>query len=70
MSSNDNRDEPGFSDARVMLKFPHGAIESIIIGPGDSHTIILPAHIRNQVILEALEREGDPEDPDAEGGAW
>ena len=63
-------DEPGFSDARVMVKFPYGAIESVVIGPGESFEYIHKAHIKNQVVLEALEREGDPEDPDAEGGAW
>ena len=63
-------DEPGFSDARVMLKFPHGDVESVVLGPGGEYEFILKGWIQNQVILEALPREGDPEDPDAEGGAW
>lgn len=62
--------EPGFSDAAVMLKFPWGEVESIFIGPGDTYEFILKPHIANQVILEGVEREGDYEDPDAEGGAW
>lgn len=62
--------EPGFSDARVVLKFPHGDVQSVLINPGGEYEFVLPAHIRNQVILEALPREGDPEDPDMEGGAW
>jgi hypothetical protein len=60
--------EPGFSDARVVLKFPYGDIESVTIGPGDSYEYIHKAHIENQVIIEALRRDGDPLDPDAEGG--
>jgi hypothetical protein len=51
-----------------MLKFPHGAIESVVVGPGGYHEFILKAHIANQVLLEALPRDGDPEDPDMEGG--
>lgn len=62
--------EPGFSDAAAMLKFPFGDIESVFVGPGDSYEFILKPHIANQVILEGVERMGDPEDPDAEGGAW
>lgn len=63
-------EEPGFSDAAAMLKFPWGGIESVFIGPGETYKFILKPHIANQVILEGVEREGDPEDPDAEGGAW
>jgi len=62
--------EPGFSDAAARLKFPFGDVESVFIGPGDTYEFILKPHIANQVILEGVEREGDPEDPDAEGGAW
>lgn len=61
-------EEPGFSDARIMLKFPHGEIESVVIGPGGFHEFILKSHIANQVVVEALPRDGDPEDPDMEGG--
>lgn len=61
-------DEPGFSDARVMLKFPHGDIKSVIIGPGDTYEYVHKPHLVNQVVLEALPREGDPPDPDMEGG--
>lgn len=62
--------EPGFSDAAARLKFPWGDIESVFIGPGDSFEFVLKPHIANQVVLEGVERDGDPEDPDAEGGAW
>jgi hypothetical protein len=61
-------DEPGFSDARVIVKFPHGDLKSVIIGPGDSFEYVHKAHLQNQVVLEALPREGDPMDPDMEGG--
>jgi|VirMetMinimDraft_7_1064189.scaffolds.fasta_scaffold00928_7 hypothetical protein len=63
-------DEPGFSDARVMLKFPSGEVESVVVGPGGSYEFILRSHIANQVIIEGLLRDGDPQDPDMEGGAW
>lgn len=63
-------DEPGFSDARAMLKFPHGDIQSVTIGPGDTYEFILKPHLVNQVILEGMLRDGDPEDPDLEGGQW
>lgn len=63
-------DEPGFSDARIMLKFPYGEVENVVIGPGGHYEFILKAHVVNQVIMEALPRDGDPEDPDMEGGAW
>lgn len=61
--------EPGFSDAAARLKFPYGDIESVFIGPQESYDFILKPHLVNQVILEGVEREGDPQDPDAEGGA-
>lgn len=61
-------DEPGFSDARVMLKFPHGEIKSVVIGPGDTYEFIAKPHLVNQVILEGQLRAGDPPDPDLEGG--
>lgn len=61
-------DEPGFSDARVRVKFPYSEIESVVIGPGDSFTYIQKPHLAHQVVVEGLMREGDPEDPDLEGG--
>lgn len=61
-------DEPGFSDARVMLKFPHGDVQSVMIGPGDSYEFVAMPHLVNQIILEAQLRDGDPPDPDLEGG--
>lgn len=61
-------DEPGFSDAAARIKFPWGGIESIFIGPGDSFEFILKPHLANQCILEGVQREGDPDDPDMEGG--
>lgn len=61
-------DEPGFSDARVMLKFPHGEIKSVLIGPGDTYEFICKPHLVNQIILEGQMRDGDPPDPDLEGG--
>lgn len=63
-------EEPGFSDARIVLKFPHGEVETVQVGPGGHYEFILKAHVKNQVVLEALLREGDPEDPDGAGGAW
>ena len=62
-------EEPGFSDARVMLKFPWEGMPNVIINPGVSYTFVLKGHIANQVVIEGLPREGDPEDPDMEGGA-
>jgi hypothetical protein len=53
-----------------MLKFPSGEVESVVVGPGGSYEFILRSHIANQVIIEGLLRDGDPQDPDMEGGAW
>lgn len=63
-------DEPGFSDARVRLKFPYGEIETVTIGPGESFTYIQKPHLAHQTVVEGCRRAGDPEDPDLEGGAY
>lgn len=61
-------DEPGFSDARIMVKFPWEEMPNVIINPGVEYSFILPGWIKNQIVIEALPRDGDPMDPDMEGG--
>lgn len=63
-------DEPGFSDARIMLKLPYEDAPSVILNPGVTWSFILKPHIANQVVIEGLLRDGDPEDPDMEGGQY
>lgn len=63
-------DEPGFADARLLVKFPHEDQPALELRAGESITLVVKGWIRNSVLLEALPREGDPEDPDLEGGAW
>jgi hypothetical protein len=63
-------DEPGFSDARALVKFPYEGMPNIIINPGVKYSFILKPHIAHQVVLEGMLRDGDPEDPDMEGGAY
>jgi hypothetical protein len=57
-------DEPGFSDARMLLKMPHGGQPAIELRGGDEFQFILKPWLVNQMVLEALPREGDPEKPD------
>lgn len=63
-------EEPGFSDARVLIKFPHEDVGALEIRAGESIELVVKGWIRNSIIVEALPREGDPADPDLEGGVY
>lgn len=55
-------DEPGFADARVKIKFPHDEhMPPITIKSGQEIQLILRPWLVNQIVLEGLPREGDPE---------
>jgi hypothetical protein len=57
-------DEPGFSDARLRMKMPHAGGPPIELKGGDEFQFIMRPWLVNQVVLEAMPREGDPEKPE------
>ena len=57
-------DEPGFSDARVQMKFPYSDAPAIELKGGDEFQFVMKPWLVNQIVLEALPREGDPEKPE------
>lgn len=57
-------DEPGFSDARILVKTPHGSIPAIELRGGDEFQVLLKPWLINQLVLEGLPRGGDPEKPE------
>ncbi len=56
-------EEPGFSDARILVKRPHTDV-ALEMRAGDSIEMIVKPWLVNQVVIEGLPREGDPEKPD------
>lgn len=53
-------DEPGFSDARIAIKVP--GFNRIVLSGGKSIQMTPESGMDNQITLQALRREGDPED--------